>query len=72
MWTLPEVSILGFPLESFLLLMVAFLGLGLFFTRGRVEPASPPGVPRSVVPRPASPKPEPSPRPVAEEHKMAA
>ncbi len=72
MWTLPDVSILGFPLESFLLLLAAFLGLGLLLTRSRVEAATRARARRSVASRPASHKSEPQPRPVAEEHKMAA
>ncbi len=70
MWDLAQITVLGFPLSSFIALLAAFGILALYMTRG----LSPSGVGArahgKVVPLPVSPTREQ--RPAAGDRKMAA
>ena len=71
MWILPQLSIQGFPLDSFFILLGAFWALAFYLTRGSGERAegrteAAPNVVRPPILRRAEPQ------PAAAERKLAA
>lgn len=70
MWELAQITVLGFPLSSFIALLAAFGILGLYMTRGESESGAGARVARKVVPLPVSPTREQE--AAAEDRKMAA
>ncbi len=70
MWDLAQITVLGFPLSSFIALLAAFAFLGLYMTRGGSASGVGARAAGEVVPLPVSPA--RGQQPAADDRKMAA